>query len=429
MNKIGWCDMTINPIVGCTKVSPACNRCYAQIMATRLAGMKKTHHLYSGTIANGKWSGMTKFNTEAFLKIPRTGHKKIFMVSMGDMFHESVPFEWIDKCFDQIAMNPQHIFQILTKRPERALEYFKWLGNELKNFGLDSIPSESENPLDYIGELPNLWLGVTCENQEMADKRIPILLDIPTKVRFVSCEPLLEEIHIEKYLYHEEKRENNITRNSKKEFINRQSRKNLENNKKRKDKSRKQNTSWISSIEKNGEQKKVSCRSSQNSLDIFQQGIYSRENDYQSQKWYKGRQQTWESRNNDIQREYDTCNKNIKDNQSSKSDRNKKQHEQINNRSSESNKINDTKDKEREKASWENNEFISKGNECKLRYNLESSKRNILQLIIAGPETGQGKRECKKEWIESLYEQNKAAGISFFDKKNILGKNIKQFPE
>jgi protein gp37 len=100
---------------------------------------------------------------------------------MGDLFHESVPFEWIDKIIDVIRWNKQHTFQILTKRPERMKGYFT-------EHVPDKYYMENGNYLD------NLWLGVTSENQEQANKRIPILLLIPAVKRFVSCEPLLSEI-------------------------------------------------------------------------------------------------------------------------------------------------------------------------------------------------------------------------------------------
>ncbi len=200
MNKIGWCDETINPVIGCTKISPACDHCYAEVMARRLAGMKYTRE-YGKVLTNNKWNGRTIFRSNELLKPGRWKNpRKIFVVSMGDLFHESVPFEWIDKIIGLISDTPRHTYLFLTKRPEICLEFFKWFGNEIKKVGFDSIPTQSSNPLDYYDPLPNLWIGVTVENQEQAEKRIPILLQIPSSKKFISCEPLLESLDLSKWI-------------------------------------------------------------------------------------------------------------------------------------------------------------------------------------------------------------------------------------
>jgi protein gp37 len=105
----------------------------------------------------------------------------IFVNSMSDLFHEKVPFNFIYDVYSIMSMCEKHTFQILTKRPERALRFYAWV----KEQGFQSI----EN-------LKNVWLGVSCENQETADERIPILLQIPAAVRWVSAEPLLEKIQL-----------------------------------------------------------------------------------------------------------------------------------------------------------------------------------------------------------------------------------------
>ena len=180
-NKILWTDKTWNPIVGCSKISPGCKNCYAERMAKRLKAMGRPE--YQEVVDENGWTGKTVFVKER-LKIPYGWKKaqKIFVGSMTDLFHESVPDEWLNAVFHMIEENPQHIFQILTKRPENALEYLKY-----KTAG--------------FATLPNLWLGVTAENQEMADKRIPILLQIPSAVRFVSIEPMLGEIDLRAYIH------------------------------------------------------------------------------------------------------------------------------------------------------------------------------------------------------------------------------------
>ena len=186
--KISWTDETWNPIVGCTKISEGCKNCYAEKMANRLSGMSLQSPKYSMVIHEGKWSGNT-FMDESALEKPLSWKKprRIFVCSMGDLFHESVPFSWIIELMFVINKCPQHTFQILTKRPERMHEFFT-----------DWVP----NPfMLQFGELSNLWLGVTAENQEQADKRILVLLDIPAAKRFVSIEPMLGPIDISEYLH------------------------------------------------------------------------------------------------------------------------------------------------------------------------------------------------------------------------------------
>jgi len=145
---------------------------------------------------HGKWNEKTHF-VELALEKPLHWKKarRIFVCSMGDLFHESVPFEWIDKVFAVMALCPQHTFQVLTKRPARMAEYIDSLDQDCQYRGkildFDAIQVGSRWPLE------NLWLGVTAENQEMADKRIPILLQIPAAKRFVSVEPMLGPVDLE----------------------------------------------------------------------------------------------------------------------------------------------------------------------------------------------------------------------------------------
>jgi len=203
--KIEWTNETWNPIIGCSKISEGCKNCYAEKMACRLASMEHNLSAYDyryvvdGTeyMKPKKWNGKTFF-AESQLQKPLKLKKprKIFVCSMGDLFHESVSFEDILKVYDIFCQCPQHTFQILTKRPERMKLFFIWLASEVKKSGLDSIPSQSRNLFDYLSILDNVWLGVTAENQEQANKRIPILLQTPAKVKFVSVEPMLGEIDL-----------------------------------------------------------------------------------------------------------------------------------------------------------------------------------------------------------------------------------------
>lgn len=169
MNRttIEWTDYTWNPVTGCNKVSAGCRSCYAETMANRFWGDRKftdvqmhEERLYEPGQNEKKWRG-----------------KKVFVCSMSDLFHEAVTSNFIYDVLETIHNFPDTIFQIPTKRPERALEIFTGL------------------PEARLIEVPgNLWLGVSCEDQQQADNRIPILLQIPAAVRFLSCEPLLGPI-------------------------------------------------------------------------------------------------------------------------------------------------------------------------------------------------------------------------------------------
>ena len=233
MTKIEWTNETWNPIIGCSKISPGCDNCYAEKMAYRLSeierskminkGSKPSSMPYNHVIGKKKWTGKTHLVEDALEKPSRWKKPRmIFVCSMGDLFHESIPLEWIDQVMAIIGLSSQHTFQILTKRPERMYEYYqsrefgfidggekeavlfaKQLKEVQRNAGWFwdySYDNDGIKDFDLIYEgklpLPNLWLGVTAENQEQADKRIPLLLQIPATVRFVSCEPLLNNINI-----------------------------------------------------------------------------------------------------------------------------------------------------------------------------------------------------------------------------------------
>lgn len=232
MSKIEWTDQTWNPIVGCTKVSSECLNCYAEREARRFAFNPKTPQ-YAKVIRNGYWNGKTAF-VESALEKPLHWRKPrmIFVCSMSDLFHETVPFEWIDRVFAAMALCPQHTFQVLTKRPKRMREYLSSEDTQerinecmtvhpldiitSKVFdipmipyneivGVDATQASPEPVLDEAPEfpwpLPNVWLGVTAGTQQAADERVPVLLDTPATVRFVSVEPMLEEVDLSDFEY------------------------------------------------------------------------------------------------------------------------------------------------------------------------------------------------------------------------------------
>jgi protein gp37 len=183
--KISWTDASWNPVAGCTPVSPGCLNCYAAKMAHRLEamGQAKYRGLTIGSPDSG-FNGTVRCDEEA-LTIPLRWRKprRIFAPSMGDLFHKAVPFEFIDRVFSAMAPCPHHTFQVLTKRPERMAEYF---GN-------------ANTPTPYK-KFPNCWLGTSVEDQARADERIPWLLKCPAAVRFLSLEPLLGPVDLDKAL-------------------------------------------------------------------------------------------------------------------------------------------------------------------------------------------------------------------------------------
>lgn len=173
--RIEWCDATWNPITGCSPISTGCENCYAKRMATRLRGRFGYPEDAPFRVA---------FHPERLNEPWRwKKHRRVFVNSMGDIFHGDVLTEWLDDVLNVIFECPEHTFMILTKRANRIEEK------------LYSVTAE--NPCRFLGGgdyIPNLWLGITAENQEMLDYRWPFLARTPTAVRFVSLEPLLSGI-------------------------------------------------------------------------------------------------------------------------------------------------------------------------------------------------------------------------------------------
>lgn len=199
MSKIEWTDLTINPIVGCSKCSPGCDNCYAEKMAYRLSLMPATAAKYAGVVDKNGWTGkMSALDLTCFDRLPKKPCK-VFVGSMTDLFfrgaddtHEQLLLTTDGKRFTlsadtlhsrvsqillEVAKHKQHTFIFLTKRPSEMKETLSLL---LKN------------------PLPNLWLGITVCNQQEADKNIPLLLTTPAAKRFVSVEPMPEAVDLDK---------------------------------------------------------------------------------------------------------------------------------------------------------------------------------------------------------------------------------------
>ncbi len=179
-NPDGTKGETWNPISGCTKVSAGCKHCYAERMSKRLAGRRgypEAPHHFDVTLHPDRLEQPLRWRK------PRT----VFVCSMGDLFHEDVAAHVIIHLFEIMAACPQHTFQVLTKRPERMASVL---------FGEEGRWFLGGN--DYY---PNIWMGVSAENQKAADERIPILLDTWVGTTFVSIEPMLEPIDLEAHLF------------------------------------------------------------------------------------------------------------------------------------------------------------------------------------------------------------------------------------
>lgn len=203
MNKssIEWTDVTWNPVSGCSKVSQGCKNCYAERVFPRVYSKDQVfvRHPETGD-RRSRGRDFTDVLTHPLrLDTPRRMRqpRRIFVNSMSDLFHEAVPDTFIDNVFITMALAQQHQFQILTKRPERMRKFMD--EDFAKRYAriADAYLHENdvENRLDVIrdldGPLPNVWLGVSVEDQASADERIPLLLKTPAAVRFVSAEPLL----------------------------------------------------------------------------------------------------------------------------------------------------------------------------------------------------------------------------------------------
>jgi len=175
MSKIEWTEKTWNPVTGCIKISPGCKNCYAERMAKRLAGRfgYPKEDPFKVTLHEKRLDEPLKW------KKP----KMIFVCSMGDLFHRHVSYDFISRVWDTIFDCPQHTFLILTKRPDTMANFLMWLHHV-----------KSRN-IDY----GNIWVGVSVENQQQADVRIPYLLECDIATKFVSCEPLLSCIDLTRW--------------------------------------------------------------------------------------------------------------------------------------------------------------------------------------------------------------------------------------
>jgi protein gp37 len=188
-SKIEWTEATWNPILGCAKVSPGCDRCYAIPQATIRAANPHPDvaaafaGLTERTAGGLDWTGRVNLIPDRLTQPLRWRKpRRVFVNSLADLFHEAVPDEYIAAVFGVMAQAPQHTFQLLTKRHGRMRSL---LGGE-----------DFRRRFPFTWPLPNVWLGVSVEDQQWADIRIPALLATPAAVRWLSCEPLLGPVDL-----------------------------------------------------------------------------------------------------------------------------------------------------------------------------------------------------------------------------------------
>ncbi|MBI3936539.1 MAG: phage Gp37/Gp68 family protein [Betaproteobacteria bacterium] len=162
-SRIEWTEQTWNPTVGCTKISPGCKHCYAETMAKRLQAM--------GMCGYENGFRLTLMPDRLAEPLERRKPTVYFVNSMSDLFHEKVPFDYIGRVFDVMSRAPQHTFQVLTKRAERMAAF-----------------------CCHIRVSTNVWLGVSVENRKHGVPRIDALRNVHASVRFLSVEPLLEDL-------------------------------------------------------------------------------------------------------------------------------------------------------------------------------------------------------------------------------------------
>lgn len=201
--SIRWTQERWDPLAGCTRKSAACRHCYAEEWTAQNSQPGNWGHGFAENSADGPvWTQKVGLIEER-LSIPFQWEtpRIIFVNSLSDVFHESVDYATIDRIFAVMAMASQHIFQILTKRPKIMQNYMSdaaakmRIENAMKQLALDS--SGRLTPIEISAwPLPNVWLGVTAENQKEADRRVPLLLETPSAIRFIAAEPLLEQIDL-----------------------------------------------------------------------------------------------------------------------------------------------------------------------------------------------------------------------------------------
>lgn len=197
-SKIEWTHHTFNPWIGCTKVSPGCKNCYAEeLMANRYGKVKWGPGGVRVKTSAANWKKPMQWQRQAEKEGVRY---RVFCASLADIFEDKPDQReemnaWRVELFRLIEKTPNLDWLLLTKRPDKAGDFFRMLEQDDEGRYWYDIDLDELSP-----PFPNVWLGTSVENQEQADKRIPELLRIPARGYFLSCEPLLEKVNIAQYL-------------------------------------------------------------------------------------------------------------------------------------------------------------------------------------------------------------------------------------
>lgn len=198
-SAIEWTEATWNPTTGCDRVSPGCDNCYALTLAGRLKKMGQLKYQTDGDPAtSGPGFGLAVHTDALDLPLHWRRPRRVFVNSMSDLFHDKIPDEFIAEVFAVMDLSSQHTFQVLTKRHGRMRSLLN-----SKRFGLlvqNRVAKRNRYFHPHPLPLPNVWLGVSVEDQGWADIRIPALLDTRAAVRWLSCEPLLGPIALRQLL-------------------------------------------------------------------------------------------------------------------------------------------------------------------------------------------------------------------------------------
>ena len=195
---IEWTDATWNPVTGCTRVSPGCENCYIDWSPPfRIEGRHFTRN-GERSHAIGATTGVRLHPDRLDQPLRWRRPRRIFVCSLADLFHDEVPDEHIARVWAAMALASQHTFQVLTKRPARMRALLS--SHEFRRSVRQAMCAMGASGIDAFGRdffpLPNVWVGITAEDQQRADQRVPILLETPAAVRFLSCEPLLGPVDL-----------------------------------------------------------------------------------------------------------------------------------------------------------------------------------------------------------------------------------------
>ena len=210
-SSISWTGATWSPTTGCDQVSRGCDHCYALTLSKRLKGMGSAKYQNDGDPrTSGPGFGLTMHEDALMLPLKWRKPRRVFVNSMSDLFHPKVTDEFLAKVWAVMAASPQHVFQILTKRPTRMLSLLSDPDGEFQGEvgGWRYMHGETDTTIltleipSWGWPLPNVHIGVSVEDQKQADRRIPLLERTPAAVRFISAEPLLGEILLGDRLRH-----------------------------------------------------------------------------------------------------------------------------------------------------------------------------------------------------------------------------------